>query len=83
MGFRAEWSQRKTRLNNSSEFEELDQKISRSWSIETGVIEGLHHIPRGVTNTLIEHGIKEIFFDGNSSRDIETRSLDLRSLKKK
>ena len=30
--------------------------MSREWTIETGFLEGLHNIERGVAQTLIEHG---------------------------
>jgi len=35
----------------------FSQKLAREWSIETGQIEGVYDIERGVTQTLIERGI--------------------------
>ena len=33
------------------------EKLYRRWSIETGVIEGIYHLDRGITETLVERGI--------------------------
>ena len=33
------------------------EKLYRRWSIETGVIEGIYHLDRGITETLVEQGI--------------------------
>ena len=33
------------------------EKLYRRWSIETGVIEGIFHLDRGITETLVERGI--------------------------
>ena len=34
------------------------QRLSREWSIETGQIEGVYDLDRGITQTLIERGIE-------------------------
>ena len=33
------------------------ERLYRRWSIETGVIEGIYHLDRGITETLVERGI--------------------------
>ncbi|NDV28593.1 Fic family protein [Desulfovibrio sp. JC010] len=41
---------------NSETLKDFHEKLARSWSIETGVIEGIYTIDEGTTTTLIEHG---------------------------
>jgi len=36
----------------------FSQRLAREWSIETGQIEGVYDIDRGITQTLIERGIR-------------------------
>ena len=36
----------------------IQDRFNREWSIETGLIEGAYYIDRGLTETLVEHGIK-------------------------
>ena len=35
------------------------ERLTRSWAIETGIIEGLYTLDRGMTETLVMHGISE------------------------
>ena len=41
--------------------------MSREWAIETGAIENLYEIDRGVTRTLIEHGFQAELLDHGST----------------
>jgi len=41
--------------------------MSREWAIETGVIENLYHIDRGITQTLIERGFHAEFLTHGST----------------
>ena len=41
---------------NPEAYRDFLQRVHRSWAIETGIIEGLYHIDRGTTQTLVEHG---------------------------
>jgi len=34
-----------------------EQRLERLWAIETGIIEGVYQIDRGITEQLVEHGI--------------------------
>ena len=38
-------------------FRDFHDRLTRSWAIETGIIEGLYTLDDGVTQTLVEHGI--------------------------
>lgn len=41
----------------SATYDSFIERLNRSWAIETGIIEGLYTLDRGVTETLIQRGI--------------------------
>ena len=46
------------------------ERVYRRWAIETGIIEGLYNIDRGVTQTLVENGlIAEMIDRGSTDRN--------------
>ena len=51
------WVEQKGLLAGSAALKQFNEKLQREWAIETGVIERLYTIDRGVTELLIEHGI--------------------------
>jgi Fic family protein len=51
------WVAQKDTLADQRVIEEFNRQLRREWAIETGSIEGVYFIDRGVTQTLIEHGI--------------------------
>lgn len=53
------WRDQHNRLKNTEAYAEFVHVLQREWAIETGVIEGLYAVDRGVTQILIEHGIVE------------------------
>jgi len=55
------WADEQERLKGSKQLNEFTQRLSREWAIETGVIENLYQIDRGVTQTLIERGFHSEF----------------------
>jgi len=51
---------------------DFTERLSREWAIETGVIENLYDIERGVTQTLIERGFQaELLSHGSTNRPRE------------
>lgn len=50
------WNDQRT-LQKSGVLSQFSERLSREWSIETGQIEGVYNIDRGITQTLIERGI--------------------------
>ena len=50
----AVWKEQRTRLSGLTEFTE---RLNREWAIETGLIERLYVLDRGVTELLIERGL--------------------------
>ncbi|HLJ26077.1 MAG TPA: Fic family protein [Candidatus Angelobacter sp.] len=51
------WNDQRTDLDESGALATFSQRLAREWAIETGQIEGVYNLDRGVTETLIERGI--------------------------
>jgi Fic family protein len=62
------WMQRKDNLADREALEEFHQRLKREWAIETGIIEGVYIFDRGVTQTLIEHGINSSLIPHQSGK---------------
>jgi len=45
----------------------LHNRMLTEWSVETGMVEGLYHWDRGVTETLLTHGVRADRIPGNAS----------------
>jgi fido (protein-threonine AMPylation protein) len=68
-GVKAVWADQQTRLRGTSQLSDFTEKLSREWAIETGAIENLYEIERGVTQTLIEHGFQaELLSHGSTNK---------------
>ena len=52
------WSERRQQLNSRQEYLDFQRRLMREWAIETGLIERLYTLDRGITQLLIEHGIR-------------------------
>lgn len=71
-GIKAVWTDQRTRLKGTSQLSDFTERLSREWAIETGVIENLYEIERGVTQTLIERGFHaELLSHGSTNRPRE------------
>jgi hypothetical protein len=53
------WSEQAQRLRSSGEFKTFMDRLCREIAIETGIIERLYTLDRGITRLLIEQGINE------------------------
>jgi len=53
------WSEQAQRLRSSGEFKTFMERLRREIAIETGIIERLYTLDRGITRLLIEQGINE------------------------
>ena len=68
-GIRAVWADQTERLKGTVQLSDFNEKLSREWAIETGIIENLYDINRGITQTLIEQGFKtEILGHGSTNK---------------
>lgn len=71
-GIKAVWTDQRQRLKGSIQLSDFTERLSREWAIETGVIENLYEIERGVTQTLIEHGFQaELLSHGSTNKPRE------------
>jgi Fic family protein len=68
-GIRKIWSEQRKRLKGTKQLAEFSERLSREWAIETGIIEDLYDIERGVTQTLIERGFQaELLVHGSTNQ---------------
>ena len=68
-GIKAVWTDQRQRLKGTTQLSTFTEKLSREWAIETGIIENLYDIERGVTQTLIERGFQaEILSHGSTNK---------------
>ena len=57
------WITERLRLRNADQLDQFTAELNREWAIETGIIENLYEIDRGVTKTLIEQGFQSAFLE--------------------
>jgi Fic family protein len=51
------WQHQRKELTGQQALEEFENRLRREWSIETGIVENVYTLDRGVTRTLIARGI--------------------------
>jgi len=51
------WNERIIQLRDSQKLKEFNERLSRQWAIETGIIERVYTLDRGITLILIEQGL--------------------------
>jgi len=66
------WREQRDRLEELDELKRFRERLVREWSIETGIVERVYEIDRGVTELLIERGIHENLLSGATDRDAAT-----------
>jgi len=72
------WKTHKAALQETGDLEEFEKRLRREWSIETGIIENVYTLDRGVTRTLIEKGIDAAYIPhhpANRSPEIVARVI--------
>ncbi|HKQ77107.1 MAG TPA: Fic family protein [Blastocatellia bacterium] len=68
----AAWQIYSEKLRNSDSLKHFNERLTREWAIETGIIENLYSIDRGVTQTLIEKGIgASLIPHGSTDKPVE------------
>lgn len=60
------WKEQQDRLKGTKQLGDFTERLSREWAIETGIIENVYEIDRGVTQTLIERGFQAEFLTHGS-----------------
>ena len=51
------WMEQRESLLGTESLREFNERLAREWAIETGILEGLYTLDRGITRLLIEQGI--------------------------
>ncbi len=66
------WKERAEQLKDSESLKVFNERLNREWAIETGIIENLYTLDRGLTQTLVEKGIAaSLFQHGDTDRPVE------------
>lgn len=61
------WLEQSRKLEQSESLQIFNTKLSREWAIETGIIENLYTLDRGITQLLIEKGFESSLIPHGSS----------------
>ena len=64
-----QWLQVKISVESAAfgAYKEFAERLTRSWAIETGIIEGVYDLDRGVTETLVAKGIAADYIERGST----------------
>ncbi len=66
------WAEARFEVGETDRLRTFIEQLNREWSIETGIIENLYDIERGVTQTLIEQGFQaSLIPHGATNKDPE------------
>src|SRR5438128_7008202 len=66
------WKEQSTTLSKRDALKQFNDRLSREWAIETGIIENLYSIDRGITQLLIEKGIEaSLIPHGTTDKPVE------------
>jgi len=61
------WEEQRERMKGTRQLNQFTERMSREWAIETGIIENLYQLDRGITQTLIERGFHAEFLTHGST----------------
>lgn len=53
------WCERREKPHEEGAVADFGERLKREWAIETGLIERVYALTRGITEVLIEHGLRE------------------------
>ena len=66
------WREQRDSLETEGAFIQFNERLKREWAIETGLIERLYVLDRGVTQLLIERGIDAALISHSNSQSPES-----------
>lgn len=61
------WDEQRRALQGSQGLKTFNERLRREWSVETGLIERIYTLDRGVTEVLIERGLEEALIPRDAS----------------
>ena len=63
------WIERRDELDRAGHVPDLTVRLKREWAIETGLIERLYTLDRGITELMIEHGVNAALIPHRSAQN--------------
>ena len=69
------WEEQKHKIQSGRSFAQFDIELKREWAIETGLIERLYTLDRGITQILITNGILADYIPSNTSQNAKQIEL--------
>ena len=68
-GLHEQWLEVKSGVEESDPraYDRFNEELFRSWAIETGIIEGIYELDRGITRTLIERGFSSEYVERSAT----------------
>ena len=66
------WHEQRGRLESQDAFIQFNERLKREWAVETGLIERLYVLDRGVTQLLIQQGIDAALIPHTSNQNPES-----------
>ncbi len=61
------WAEQKEGIGAGEPLEQFNERLQRQWAIETGIIERVYTLDRGITQVLIERGIDASLIPGDAT----------------
>ena len=61
------WHENRAELISHGAIGEFNERLKREWAIETGLIERVYTLRQGITEVLIEHGLREEFIPSSAT----------------
>lgn len=71
------WANERSSLEHRDEYKRFHERLIRSWSIETGILERAYDIDRGTTELLIQRGFDESVIEHGSTSIPATRLIQI------
>lgn len=65
------WVEQRQQLGEPSSISEFTERLKREWAIETGLIERLYTLDRGITELMIEQGVSAALIPHRSTQEPE------------
>ena len=65
------WAEQRARLEEFDSVSNFMERLKREWAIETGLIERIYTLDRGITELMIEHGVNAALIPHHATNDPE------------
>lgn len=69
------WEEQKHKIQTGRSFAQFEIELKREWAIETGLVERLYTLDRGITQILITNGIVADYIPSNTSQNAKQIEL--------